>query len=682
MSKNTTSQALQSFEIEKAFQKAVRLHQRGRLKQAESRYSQIVDTQPNHAGALHLLGVLAHQAGRNDDALELINKALSVNEGFAAAHYNLGTVLQAEQRNEEAITHYQRAIELDPDYADAHLNLGNVYFESKEFKDALSCYDRAIELDLENARAHKNRSRALTELGQSEAAIEAAERSVQLEPENAIIQFEYANALRGDARLEEAAKHYELALEADPDFLGARCNYGSVLSDLNRLDDAIGQLEKVVELDPESCAAMVNIGSILHKKGEMQEAVDMYQKALDVDPDYPEAYCNLGRVLSDQAMFNEALACFQKAMQIKPGFAEAYVNLGSVMQSLGLPEESLKAYQIALTLKPNMDMAYWNLALALLASGRLQEGWDLFSYGFKSLQRKPLRPFPGLIWEGESLEDKTIMVWKEQGIGDDLRFSTVYHDLIEQAGHVIIETDKRLVPLYQRTWPQATVRAETYTSTGRGDMEHPDFDVTAPAGNAASFLRRRLDQFPSPAKFLKPDPAKVEMWRAKLAELGPGPKIGLSWRSSLMTAGRSFYYTEPEDWLGLFDIKDAHIINLQYDDAGPEIAKLNERQNITLHQMPDIDLYNDLDGAAALTKALDIVVTASTSVADMSGALGVPAFSYGMRKHPAMLGTNHIPWLPSLHWHGFSDAEELPEIIQSITKEVTALASNMSEDKS
>ncbi|HCX67045.1 MAG TPA: hypothetical protein DHK64_05760, partial [Rhodobiaceae bacterium] len=100
--------------------------------------------------------------------------------------------------------------------------------------------------------------------------------------------------------------------------------------------------------------------------------------------------------------------------------------------------------------------------------------------------------------------DKTIMVWREQGLGDDLIFSTCYSDLIARAGHVIIETDARLVPLYQRTWPQATVRAETLASTGLGNYGEVDFDLTAPAGLVAAQLRRNLGAFPDHIEGLQP----------------------------------------------------------------------------------------------------------------------------------------------------------------------------------
>lgn len=671
---SSTPQPVQThgLDIDRTMKQAVRLHKKGRLEQAQKRYTKILTAQPGHAGALHLMGVLAHQAGRNDEAADWIQKSLDADPNFSDAFFNLALVHEAEGRIEEAEASYRQAIRTNPENVKAHLNLGNLLFQRDEFASALQCYDAVLALAPADPLAHKNRSRALRSMSNTEESLKAVKRAVELRPDDAIFQLEYANALRDDGNLEDAAKHFEIALRIDSKNLTVLCNLGGVLKDLNRQDEAEEHLKQAIEIDPNCAEAYVNLGNLALDREEHQLAIDMVQEALEIRPEYAQAYCTLGRVLCTQAMHEDAFAAFQKAIEISPNFAEAYVNLGSVMQTLGRPDEALRAYEIALNLKPKMDMAYWNLALALLSVGRLDEGWSLFGYGFKSKQRAPYRPFPNLLWEGQDVSDKTLFVWREQGLGDDIRFSTVYHDLVHQAKNLIIETDKRLVPLYQRTWPTALVRPETIRSTGLGTMadEEVDFDLTAPAGMAASYLRHDLKDFPADPMPLVPDPDVQERCREWLDGLGPGPKIGIAWRSSLMTKTRAVYHTKVSDWIELLQTEGVSFINLQYADAAPELEKLEAEHGLTVHQMPDIDLYNDLDGAAALTSCLDLVVTSPTSVAEMAGALHKPTYCYVMTNHPMQLGTDYIPWFPNTRLYSMIEMADHRDIVDTITKDV------------
>jgi len=661
-------------DLDRTMKQALRLHQKGRLEQAEKRYTKILTAVPDHPGALHLMGVLAHQAGHNDKAADWIRKSLDVDPNFSDAYFNLALIHEAEDRIGEAEACYRQAIEKDPTSAKAHLNLGNLMFRRDDFAPALKCYDAALALTPADSLAHKNRSRALGALQDSEEALKAAARAVELRPDDPIFQMEYANALRNNGQNLEAVAHFEIALRIDPDNVDVLCNLGGVLKNLGRRDEAQETLERALKIKPDCPEVYVNLANLAHDREQYQEAADMIDAALVIRPDYAEAYSTLGRVFCTQAMHDDAFACFQHAIKIDPKSAEAYVNLGSVLQTIGRPDEALRAYEIALNIKPKMDMAYWNLALALLSVGRLDEGWSLFGYGFTSKQRAPHRPFPGLLWEGEDLSDKTIFVWREQGLGDDIRFSSVYHDLAKQAKQLIIETDARLVPLYQRTWPNAIVRTETMTSTGLGNMKDADvdFDVTAPAGMAASYLRRSLDLFPTNPSPLLPDPDMQNRCRDWLESLGPGPKIGIAWRSSLMTKKRALYHTNITDWAELLQTKGITFVNLQYDIDDGELDELQSEHDLTIHQMPDLDLYNDLDGAAALTSCVDVIVTSPTSVAEMAGALNKPTFCYAMSVHPMQLGTDHIPWSPHTRLYSTVDTTDNNTLVTTITNDVLA----------
>lgn len=495
-------------------------------------------------------------------------------------------------------------------------------------------------------------------------------------------KFEQGIRLQAQSRHDEAVSRFRKVVFAEPDNMAALNAACQSLTKLARPGEAFRLIEEiaaqtphdapnllglanicfsyrhfscaerlyrhVLDVNPGSFAALGNLASMLVDRREYQEAVDLLSRAIEIRPDSAEIYNTLGRALAGAAMYDEAEASYRRALSIDAKLGAVYANYAALLDIVGRHKEALELLRITLSTNPDCDSTRWNLARTLLATGHIEAGWDMYGFGFACGARTPFRPFPGLLWQGEDLAEKTIMVWKEQGIGDDLYFSTCYHDLIEEAGHVIIETDPRLVPLYKRTWPKATVRAETGTATGLGNCDTVDFDVTAPAGIVASHRRRSLASFPQNPPVLIADPERRQSARKWLATLGPGPRIGFCWRSSIRNHVRNSFATGLEDWICFLRRNDVQAISLQYGDAGEEIIEAGKKFGIRLHCMPGLDTMNDLEGTAALTAELDFFVAQWNASSEMAGALGIPGAVYLPAGNPVMLGTDRIPWHPCL----------------------------------
>jgi tetratricopeptide (TPR) repeat protein len=632
----------QAVEYERMIERGIAFHQSGELDKAEACYRKVLTSLPDHAGALHLLGVIMHQSGQSLTGIDMIERALKQLPDFADAHKNLAFILEQQGDIEGAIEHYCRAADHAENPLDSLIELGRLLLEDGNAAAALTVYNDAVRSDPKDFRGHLGRGNAFLALEKFAEAAEAGEDALKTAPDDAQLHFDLAGIFRKLKNNEEVAHHLERAIEIRPDYVEAYLNLSNAVRDL----------------------------------GQKQRAIDLLSTAIEINPNYAEAYSNLGSILIDEAMFEEALDCYRRAIEIDPKLPEAYVNLGSAMQILCLPEQALKAFQIALTLKPDQDAALWNLALALHANGQVEDGWDIYGYGFASKQRNPYRPFPDLIWQGEDLKDKTIMVWREQGIGDDLHFSTCYHDLIELAGHVIIECPPRLVDLYQRTWPQATVRAETATSTGLGNYGEVDFDYTAPAGIVASLLRRHLTNFPATARPLVADPEKRAAARAWLDSLGPEPKIGLSWRSSIKNPLRDAFATGLADWAELLRRTDVKIVNLQYGREEEDILKVQEELGLEIHRMPGLDTYSDLDGVAALTAELDLMVGSWNAAAEMAGAVAIPGLIFMPARHSVQLGSADLPWHPTMKVYPVVPGFDAKALADTMTGDAVALLRN------
>jgi hypothetical protein len=219
--------------------------------------------------------------------------------------------------------------------------------------------------------------------------------------------------------------------------------------------------------------------------------------------------------------------------------------------------------------------------------------------------------------------------------------------LIARAGSVIVETDPRLTSLFARSFPGATVRAQTLDRAGRETLDAPDFDVVVSAGSLPCYVRRTLADFPSRTSFLVADAARVDGWRERLASI-PGPRIGIAWRSKLNTAERRLEYTRLAEWNEIFGVPGASFFNLQYDDCERDLADAERRFGVEIHNFDDVDYMNDFEQVAALMKNLDLVISARTAVAMLAGGLGVPTVMMGNRWDWSDLGTDTSPWFPSV----------------------------------
>ena len=142
--------------ITEAWQRAQQLHRSGQLQQAALLYQQIVDFDPQHAGAWHRQGVAAYQLTNYQLAADCLNRAIGLTPNAAEVHSDLGVVYRVWQKLDESVVCYRRALELKPDSPEIHNNLGVALREQGRMDDAVACYCRALELKPDYAEAHSN----------------------------------------------------------------------------------------------------------------------------------------------------------------------------------------------------------------------------------------------------------------------------------------------------------------------------------------------------------------------------------------------------------------------------------------------------------------------------------------------------------------------------------------------
>ncbi|MBY6265793.1 glycosyltransferase family 41 protein, partial [Azospirillum sp. 412522] len=446
-------------------------------------------------------------------------------------------------------------------------------------------------------------------------------------------------------RNDEALALIGEALRTDPVFPLAWNHLGLVHEADKRHTSSFRAFARALALHPAYPEALTHLGLVHQTGGRVDEAVRLHRRAIAVQPAHPPAHANLGHARELDGRTAEATGHYRRALALQPESADANNNLATMATLTGRPEDAKLHLRRALRVDPGFALAAWNLGLMDLADGRVVEGWTGYSHRFSARQLQRARHIDRPVWTGGDLRGRRLLVWSEQGVGDEILFASCFEALHGLDGPVTVECDRRLVNLFARSFPWVEVRAETADADGHETIDPPDCDLQMPAGTLPALVRDKVTHFPTRPAYLRPDPDRIARWRDRLATL-PGLRVGLAWRSQIVTAQRAAAYTGLADWAALLDLPGVSVVMLQYGDCAAELARV-ETATRRLHRWDDLNLKDDFEGVAALIANLDLVISPATAVGELAGALGVPVWRLGTRDW-TQLGSGVRPWFPSM----------------------------------
>ena len=544
----------------------------------------------------------------------------------------------AERGNKNsAKKHLVQALRLNPK-SDIALNaLGLIALEVHSYLGAVKYFARAIEISPNNSYFLNNYGVALSLSGNSKDAIPYLQKSCYLSPTNSHMALDLANAFIRNGEIENALKETSQLIGADIDQGLVYLVLGRAQRLLGQYDDAETSLDMAFELNPCLLEALRELANTKMEVGQPKEALEIIDRALERDDQSGKNFRIKAQILRQLGQFNLATIAAEKAFAASPNIPEVQLTL----------------------------------AICLLTSGHLSEGWKHYGARWETFPANKVYPLAERTWDGKRLRGKSLLVRSEQGLGDEILFSTCLNDLISATNgeRVMIECDPRLVKLFSRTYPQLTFMRRP--SPDKGEPRTQGYDLEIGFGSLPSIFRQSVEEiYQKTAPKLAVDPCKKAFWENQFLKLGGGLKIGVAWRGGAVPVaklGRSFHLHE---WLPILQVPDCHFINLQYGDCREELNTFMQNNNVSLHNYPEVDPLVDIESQAAQISALDLVVQTSNTSAHIAGAIGLPTWVLQAPSPywPWFLGCDDMPWYSNVSQFRITLDEERSATIKHVAE--------------
>ncbi|MBK8073947.1 MAG: tetratricopeptide repeat protein [Ramlibacter sp.] len=448
----------------------------------------------------------------------------------------------------------------------------------------------------------------------------------------------YGQALQAFQAQQSAASEAlaRQALLADPDLPDALELLGAIYAAREERAFALPFFERAVKLAPHMAQFHYNLGVIHHELNRFPQAMRSYHQALRLQPEHPAALSNYGDLLRRHDQLDAAREHLERLFKIDPEAKGLALKLA--LTYFGLKEYTLADHWFLEALKDPKEPAvvHWEYAHYLLLQKRFAEGWASYEWRAQCSKFNSVYHFPHTQpqWNGESLRGKTLLVHREQGLGDEIMFGAMLAEAARDAQRVVLVAAPEMVRLWKTSLPDK-VHVYPYWGALPPEWNNPplprwfedyQIDYQMAIGRLAHLFRPSLESFGTPVPYLKVDEGLKAEWKAKvdaIPNIAGKKKVGVMWGAnpaafhydaSRRALRKSVPLQELEPLSGL---KGVQLISLANNVHGSQAGSLNALDLIDFSE----DLI-DLAETAALMLQLDLIITIDTSLAHLAGALG------------------------------------------------------------
>ena len=364
--------------------------------------------------------------------------------------------------------------------------------------------------------------------------------------------------------------------------------------------------------EPDNPVALNIACYMLERQGNAGLAYNIAKRLSDRHPSAPVAWVNLGKTCDTLWRMEEAENAYRRALtQVKAGDSDTkltiFCNLSALQLQLGNFKQAEKYADQALQVDPSHLKSRHNKGICLLARGAWSDGWKQYEASVGSPQRIAYQYNNEPTWKGEP---GTVVVFGEQGIGDEICAASMIPDAIKRA-RVIIDCDARLETLFRRSFPEAKVYGTRSAKVLNWAEEDQAIDYSIPSMQMGALFRNEAQDFPG-TPYLKADPDRVLMWKALWASKKK-PVFGIAWTGGLKETASQYRQWGPEELKAITGL-DATWVSLQYKDT-------ETPENVLRFAETTSKNYDD---TAALVASLDGVVAMQSTAVHIAGALGIP----------------------------------------------------------
>ena len=582
------------------------------------------------------------ESGQQSLALEKMSLYIKHNKDDFKNRYNFAYMLEKSGQREKAILNYKLVLDNDPNNWRALTNLYLIYFDQEKFEKSLSLVNKLLSSMPEHQPSLRDKAHLLFYLNRLTEAKKNVELSIKLNEKDYIAINILGMILDKMGLFNEAKAEYLKAIKIDKNYYPSYSNLGKTLLELQDIDNGIKVLQQGIKINPNFENAHNNLANAYNKIGRYNEAIEIYKKLLEQNPKHKDINSNIALSYFNNKNFKEAEKYFGITKNLNPDDKNFRKNFAHF---LFYKQEYEQAWH------------YWE--------DRLNKDEYYINNEWKNKIREWVYTGP-TINKGEKL-----LIIKEQGIGDEILFGTIYPNLLNEFPDCIIETDPRLISLFKRSY-DADKNFVPFLSISNNENNFSKFDKIIFAGSLGKFYRKKKSDFLDKNK-LNPDKQNLQFVNSLLKKI-KGKKIGFSWKSK-----REFYGEGKSinliDCKELFDFQNTTFINLQYGNIESDLIDAKNNFNQKIITLKEIDLMNDFEKISALLCNLDLFITVSNSTAHLAGALNVPTILIKPKTFAIFHYWNqpdHLtPWYPSIKL--LEQPENIVDLINELKNLITKL---------
>ncbi len=487
-----------------------------------------------------------------------------------------------------------------------------------------------------------------------DAQIRGYLKLTRLMPEPAVAHARAACLLQRQGREQEALQHCQRALAFPQSDEVDALLFPLMAQRPDILQDELERIRTWYSQHPNHYRCrLLTLALIRHE--HFKEAEQLVTAELEAESQETPAgglLLTLAHIYYCQNRFHESLACCQIVLEILPDSRDGHYSIAQSYNKLGQYSRAIEHYYKVLQNDPEDIDTHHSLAHLMLKTGNFQKGWEHWEWRWAKSMENQIQNFNIPEWNGEPLEGKRLLVWTEQGIGDQIMFASTLPDLCKLTPYIAWECDARLVPLFSRSWPEVNFIAQSISKTGKPIVKlWPTSDYHIPAGSLCKILRNDASKFPRRESFLQASNSEVRRIRKTYKDLFPGKLLaGISWRGGTSVGTNKYARTlNPAEMQPLKTLKNVKFIDLQYGNTLEDRAAM-ETFGLEIYHDPEIDPLLNLDLQAAQISALDLVLTVDNTTVHLAGALGTPTYLLLSTDPDWRWGLNHeiSYWYPSV----------------------------------